>query len=257
MSGKSSGSSGRTWGVAPHRVVLLHGGPGAPGEMEPVARRLSLSRGVLEPFQTARSIDGQVSDLRAQLCDLPVTLVGFSWGAWLAVILAARHPEAVRKLILIGAGAFEQCYTVSLRETRMSRLGEGERAEWEALLGRRPPSTAELARIGELAAKTDLFDPLPDTTEVTLDGEVYSAVWEEAAELRRSGALLKLALSLTCPVIAIHGAYDPSPAAGVRDPLAPLRDRFRMHVLPVCGHKPWVERQAREAFYSLLESEVD
>ena len=43
----------RLYGSAPFNIAVIHGGPGAPGEMAPVARELSSLRGVLEPLQTA------------------------------------------------------------------------------------------------------------------------------------------------------------------------------------------------------------
>ena len=46
----------RTYGNAPFKVALLHGGPGVSGEMAPVAVELSNTRGVLEPLQTKASI---------------------------------------------------------------------------------------------------------------------------------------------------------------------------------------------------------
>ncbi len=93
----------RRWGHGPYSVVIVHGGPGAPGEVAPVARELAAVKGVLEPFQTETTLDGQVQELRSVLVEQgnpPVTLVGFSWGALLSFILAARHPDLVKKLIL-------------------------------------------------------------------------------------------------------------------------------------------------------------
>ncbi len=46
----------RKYGEAPFKVAVIHGGPGAPGEMAPVARELSSVSGVLEPLQTATTI---------------------------------------------------------------------------------------------------------------------------------------------------------------------------------------------------------
>jgi len=83
----------RIYGTAPFNIALVHGGPGAPGEMAPVARELSSEMGVLEPLQTADSIDGQVEELKDVLethGTPPLILVGFSWGAWLSFILAAH-----------------------------------------------------------------------------------------------------------------------------------------------------------------------
>src|SRR5712692_10060037 len=50
----------RLYGQSPFTVAVLHGGPGAPGTMAPVARELATEWGVLEPLQTADSLDGQV-----------------------------------------------------------------------------------------------------------------------------------------------------------------------------------------------------
>ena len=92
----------RKYGKAPYKAAVLHGGPGAPGYMAPVARELGKTRGVIEPLQTKGSLEGQIDELEGQLkthADLPVTLVGSSWGAILALFLAARKKEMVRKLI--------------------------------------------------------------------------------------------------------------------------------------------------------------
>jgi pimeloyl-ACP methyl ester carboxylesterase len=136
----------RTYGYPPYSVILVHGGPGAGGEMAPVARRLSASLGVIEPIQTETTLDGQVEELRA--------------------------------------------------------------------------------------------------------------VVAEAAAMRQDGRPIQLAGQIRCSVTAIHGDYDPHPAEGVRVPLqkAGVPD-FRFILLKSCGHTPWNEREAREEFYRVLETE--
>ena len=99
----------RKYGDPPFKIVLIHGGPGAPGEMAPVARELSLKFSVLEPFQSADTINGQLNELKDLLeknCSLPVILIGWSWRAWLSYIFASKFQEMVKKLILIGSGPF-------------------------------------------------------------------------------------------------------------------------------------------------------
>lgn len=156
----------RTHGQPPYRVVVVHGGPGAAGDLFPVARRLATRRGVLEPMQTAASVQGQVLELSTQIehhADVPVILIGHSWGAWLAAVVTAEHPDLVRKLILIGSGAFEKKYVPTLRERRMERLTNAERVEFESLaqpLNERHAPEGALTRLGELAYKTDLADPV-------------------------------------------------------------------------------------------------
>jgi pimeloyl-ACP methyl ester carboxylesterase len=233
--------------------------------MAPLARELALRRGVLEPLQTAASIDGQVEELKDLLeesADLPVTLVGHSWGAWLGCIFAARHPRLVRKLILVSSGGFEERYAALTHETRLARLSVEERGEVQRLLELfRNRSTAsgnaDFARLGELFFRADAFDPLPHeppVVEFSLD--IYKSVWGEATQLRRSGRLLEMAREISSPVLAIHGDYDPHPAEGVEKPLSAVIRDFRFILLERCGHKPWIERQARERFLAILEEEL-
>jgi len=236
--------------------------------MAPVARHLAHRRGVLEPIQTAMSLDGQVEELRGTMesyGDPPMVLIGFSWGAWLSFMLAARHPVLVRKLILVGSGPFEDAYAARLHETRMSRLSNRERKAFTAAVrALEDPETKDkdlyLAQLGALAGQADAYDPIASRVEtaerIGPRADIFSGVWREAAQLRRSGGLLALGKEIKCPVVAIHGDYDPHPAAGVRKPLEGVLPFFRFVLLERCGHKPWVERQARDAFFTLLEEEV-
>jgi pimeloyl-ACP methyl ester carboxylesterase len=77
---------------------------------------------------------------------------------------------------------------------------------------------------------------------------IFKSVWEDAHELRRSGKLLKLGKKVTCPVVAIHGDFDPHPFEGVKEPLSGVVKDFRFILLDKCGHKPWIEREAKERF---------
>ncbi len=247
-------------------MAVLHGGPGAAGEMAPVARQLSSSVGVLEPLQTATSMQRQVEELKTVLeknGDLPVTLIGFSWGAWLSFMVAAKYPHLVRKLILIGSGGFEAKYAAGIQQARLSRLTEEERSEAISCLAVLDDLTtvgdkkATFKRIGELFSKADAYDPVEQESEVIDHNvDIYMNVWREAAELRASGELLKLGKHIKCPVVAIHGDYDPHPAAGVQKPLFLTLKDFRFTLLKNCGHKPWIERHARDEFYEILNNEI-
>lgn len=81
-------------------------------------------------------------------------------------------------------------------------------------------------------------------------------MWGEARELRASGELLRIAEQVRCKVIAIHGDYDPHPAAGVERPLREHIADFAFVLLQNCGHIPWLERQARERFLEVLLQHV-
>jgi pimeloyl-ACP methyl ester carboxylesterase len=255
----------RKYGEAPFNVAVIHGGPGAPGEMAPVARELASEWGVLEPLQTVASVKGQVKELKNVLekeTELPVTLIGFSWGAWLSFIAAADYPSIVKKLILVGSGSFESKYAAGIHQTRLNRLNEGERKEIETLIeildNPAPEDTkAAFERLGELCSKTDAFDPITYKTEIIdCRADIFQSVWKEAAEMRRSGRLMELGKNIDCPVVAIHGDYDPHLAEGVQKPLSAVLKDFKFILLENCGHKPWIERQARDKFYNVLREEL-
>ncbi|MFO7996195.1 MAG: alpha/beta hydrolase, partial [Dehalococcoidia bacterium] len=71
-----------------------------------------------------------------------------------------------------------------------------------------------------------------------------------------SGQLLEIIRRIKCPVLAIHGDYDPHPAHGVKDPLSRAIKDFRFVLLEKCGHYPWRERKARDMFYCILNAEI-
>ena len=120
-------ASFRKYGSEPCEVVVVHGGPGAAGEMAPVARELSRSRGVLEALQTASTVEGQLEELASTLrenASLPVSLIGHSWGAMLGLLFTAGNPDLVKKLILVNSGVLENRYAADIMKTRLGRMTE-------------------------------------------------------------------------------------------------------------------------------------
>ena len=254
----------RLYGAAPYNVVVVHGGPGACGEMAVVAEELSKSGGVVEPLQTETSLEGQITELTnaiEQHAEITVTLIGYSYGAWLGCIVAARFPRLIKKLILVSAGPFVQRYAQAVHTTRMKRLAVNEQKEFDAL-SRQLFDTgsdthhAAVARLGALAEKADLLDPLPTQESAEINGEIFARVWPQASLLRKTGALLELTKEIRCPVTALHGDYDPHPAEGVREPLGKTLEDFRFILLKNCGHTPWKERRARRQFYQIVFNEL-
>lgn len=254
----------RAWGTGPYSVALVHGGPGAPGEMAPVAQELAATRGVLEPFQSAATARGQVEELAAQLgehADPPVVLAGHSWGAMLALLVAAAHPSLVGRLVLIGSGPLDSAYAGGIMEARLARLAPADRDELLRLqrMFADPssrPGSADLARYGELCARADAVDPVAaEPADVAPQPDIYRRVWTEAAGLREAGHFVEQARSVACPVTVIHGVADPHPVDGVVRPLRAAGLAPRVRLLGACGHVPWRERQARDRFFDLLRRE--
>ncbi|MFX0115065.1 MAG: alpha/beta fold hydrolase [Candidatus Hodarchaeota archaeon] len=260
----------RKYGKPPFNVAVIHGGPGAPGSVAPIARELSSNWGVLEPFQTATSLEGQIQELRAVLKkngDLPLALIGHSWGALLSFIVSARYSALIRKLILVGSGVYEAKYAKEIMNTRLSRLNEDERDEVLSLMEMLHGSSKHdkntlMAQLGKLLSKADTYSPITldsESLECQFNQSVWKAnsVWEEFEELRTTGKLMELAEQIECPVVAIHGDYDSHPLEGIRQPLSPILKDFRIHLLRNCGHYPWIEKEARKEFFEILEEELN
>jgi pimeloyl-ACP methyl ester carboxylesterase len=253
----------RKYGKQPYHIGLLHGGPGASGEMKPVAENLSSDFGVLELLQTAKSINGQIEELHNQLssgADFPCILIGYSWGAWLGFLFAGRYPQFLKKLILISSGPFESKYDNNMMRIRLNRLSHKERTEAERLISVLKSDNSDnesLRRFGKLMTIADSYYYLwEENDSVDIDFTIYKAVWEEASGLRESNELISLAEKIKCPVVAIHGDYDSHPAYGVEKPLSERLAHFKMIMITKCGHTPWRERFAKDTFYELLRKEL-
>ncbi len=255
----------RKYGKAPFDVAVVHGGPGAPGEMAPVAKELSALRGILEPLQTAKSIDGQIGELQDVVIKRghpPMTLIGWSWGAWLSYLFAAQNPALAKKLILIASGPFEEKDARNIMQIRLNRLNEEECAKALLLINvLEDPAMADkndaLLRLGKLLSKADAYDPIPHESQtLECQYDIYQNVWDQASALRRNGKLLEYGSKILCPVVAIHGDFDPHPAEGVRRPLTRSLKDFRFILMEKCGHTPWMERSAKDRFYATLKKEL-
>ena len=255
----------RKYGKVPFNIAVIHGGPGAPGEMAAVARELSKTLGVLEPLQTKSSLKEQLQELEIVLKEngsLPMILIGFSWGAWLSFVFAALNSSFVKKLILVSSGPFEERYALDIMRTRLSRLIEEERMTIDSLSEilsdpDRQDKNEIFAQLGELISKADSYDPLPYKSDVVeYHYDIFKNVWNEAEKLRSSGKLVALGKKIRCPVVAIHGDCDAHSAEGVKIPLASVIKNFRFILLKDCGHRPWIERAAKDAFFAILKKEL-
>ena len=259
----------RSYGDRGPYVVLLHGGPGAAGQMGTVGRRLGGRFRVVEPLERASgevplTVARHVADLdevlRGPLKEGPVRLVGFSWGAMLALTYAARHPSDVERLLLIACGTFDpgsrEAYEAAMRE----RMDADQQRRFEDLTARLAAETDRqrrnelFAEFGSLCTRIQAFDPLPSESEdeIFYDEGGFRETWSDAVSLQQQGIQPAEFAGIQAPVTMIHGDADPHPGRLVFESLAPLVRDIQYRELSRCGHTPWIERHAREAFYELL-----
>ncbi len=266
----------RLHGEKPYSVIFLHGGPGAWGEMWDLAVQFESQIGSIEAFQTKATLTEQLEELDRiiiTVADLPVILVGYSWGAWLGYLYCARFETThkISKLILLSSGPYEHQYLPQLVQKRNDRMTPNQKMQSDRIFAElRDPNIkskeSTILSLGKFYYFIDNFDPMPfiasELTDLpfcphTIDRSAFfQQCLNEVIAMRKSGELLEMAKNISVPVVAIHGDYDPHPYEGVIKPLSLYLSDFRYFILANCGHKPWVETQAREEFFILLGHEL-
>lgn len=146
-----------TIGEGPQKVVFLHGLMGRGKNFTGIAKALGDDYSVLlvdlpnhaasywtDHFDYREMADAAAETIRASFGSEPVDVIGHSMGGKTAMYLALRHPQLVRRLVVIdiapstSRGDFDQLLT-SLLSLDLPSLTK--RAEAQALLKDRIPST--------------------------------------------------------------------------------------------------------------------
>lgn len=256
----------RKYGNPKYNVIAIHGGPGALGDLAYLSEKLSQNFGVIEALQTKSSIDElleELNEITEKNADQPVTLLGHSWGAWLAFIFAAKFPELVKKLILISSAAFEEKYALNQFNTRLERLSVQEKFEVEKQIrlmnsNDKKDFKKNFEKFALLMTKADSYCQLENSkSKIDFRYNLFQSVWAEAEQMRSNGSLINFAKQIKCPVTAIHGNYDSHPSAGVHEPLLKNIDNFKFIELEKCGHYPWKEKYAKDRFFTILKNEIN
>lgn len=251
----------RTYGDPSHDpVILIHGGPGAPGYLAPVARELAGSFHVLEPFQRRSgerpvTVEAHVRDLaevvRTRTNRSP-HLVGSSWGAMLALAYACEAGASARSVVLIGSGTWDLESRTRLTEILEERMTPALEEEFSRISEIRDPDERLDAR-GRAIHPLYAFDPLTSDLEMErCDGHGNRETWADMVRLQEEGVYPAAFRTIECPVLMLHGDFDPHPGDMIRDSLLPHLPRLEFHEWPRCGHYPWIEREWRSAFFSRL-----
>lgn len=254
-------------------VAVLHGGPGAPGSACSLARALADQYTVIEPLQrraggTALTVARHVDD-HAALLPARVAIVGWSWGAMLGLSYAAAYPERVTHLALVGCGTYDEASRARYRQRMADRLGD-DGALLDALTRQLDEATepgvqrALLAELGELAERAQSVDPIPhpDATphpdaNLPMDAAGHVETWADVLRRQASAKEPAAFAAIACPVRMFHGRDDPHPGSAIRDTLRRHIPQLGYTEFDGCGHRPWLERQARGEFLRALTTWLD
>lgn len=253
----------REYGTSGPLVVLLHGGPGAPGYLAPVARALADAFRVLEPLQRGSgeerlTVARHVADLHRVVESLGAgtrpALVGHSWGAMLALAYGAEHPTSTGAIALIGCGTFDHASREQLRKTRESRADPELRRRLDRLQVDVLDADERLRTSGELTLTLDSYELTSrDVGLEHCDARAHRESWDDMVRLQEAGVYPAAFSAVDSPVLMLHGAVDPHPGPMIRASLAPHLSRLLYRELERCGHYPWLEKHARDDFFAVLQ----
>lgn len=248
----------RLYGKAPYKIVLVHGGPGAIGSLKGFARELNIlsQMGVVEALQSKYSIAELIDELYSQIsdnCNEKVSLIGHSWGAWLAALFAVKYPELIERIILVGSGPLEDKYVAEIGTRRFENLSEEDGEIFQRLINNQA-TDEDMAKIPNVFEKSDNYclENRDMHKADKTDSRMHNTIWEEAAGLRTSGELLAAFKRIKNKIVLIQGETDPHPARGIMIPLQENGVECETYILEKCGHSPFMERYAKEDFYKIL-----
>jgi pimeloyl-ACP methyl ester carboxylesterase len=252
----------REYGASGPRVVLVHGGPGAPGYLEPVAWRLAASCRVTEPWQrgsgrerltVARHVE-DLHDLIERSGERPA-VVGHSWGAMLALCHAAAYPGDAASLVLVACGTFDRDSRAALA-ARIAERTDADLAQRLRELPRRVPHPDErLAALGELLLPAYSFEPTTRRLSCgPADARAHDETWSDMLRLQEAGVYPAAFSAIEAPVLMLHGADDPHPGRQILASLTPYLPAIDYREWERCGHYPWLEAHACDAFFAVLDA---
>jgi proline iminopeptidase len=254
------------------RMLVLHGGPGASHDYL-LPQMLELARGreliLYDQRGGGRSrVDAAVPvDWRAHVADLdrvitelrldPVAIVGYSWGALLAMLhaieaAAGRCRNRPDAMFLIDPAPTSRPFRNQFEAEFERRQSAPEVHRLREALGssglRARDPDAYRQRAFELSVAAYFADPAAarNLTPFRVIGRVQQAVWESLGDYDVAPPLA----SVRCRCLIVHGREDPIPLESSEAAARALG--ARLVVLNRCGHVPYVEQP--EALFEVAET---
>lgn len=253
----------RTYGTSGPFAIVVHGGPGAPGNMAPVARGLEDSFQVLEPWQrgsggapltVARHIADMHQLIESRCGGARPALIGSSWGAMLALAYAAAHPRSAGPLVLIGCGTFDPGARDRMHAILEERMDNGLRRRMERLPQDFPDPDERLGVEANLIAPLHSYELVTSDQPFEVDARANEETWRDMLRLQEEGVYPAAFAAIDVPVLMLHGAVDPHPGPMIRVSLEPHLPQLEYCEWEFCGHYPWLEKAARGEFFAVLRA---
>jgi pimeloyl-ACP methyl ester carboxylesterase len=233
-------------------VLLLHGLADAAVVWHNVAEALRTQARVLAPDLRGHGnsswpadADYRIASIAADVAELmdtlqlpPLTLVGHSMGASVALHLACARPDRVERLVLadLGLDADPRNAGQLLQALRDARCPYASVDDYVAvLLGRHPLASPDLLR--RVAAQTSEHHA-HGQFELKYDERVIAARERMAQETRHGAyhAAWDQLAALTCPVLVLRGAASSVLSTRVAQRMTDTLRHGTLRQIPVSGH---------------------
>ncbi len=185
-----------------------------------------------------------IEALRAHLHLERLNLVGHSWGATLALLYCALHPEQVASIALIGLGPLSDEFAAVAAVNKIKPLTAREREELATLsaLRRRSIEEGHLEVIERFQAFFPAHYNYDPHTATYINQQILPAItrlrlWEQLQGLKAA-------------MLILYGYQDFEPITQAYL----IKERIphaQLCFLNECGHVPWLEQP--EKFYEVVE----
>ncbi|HKA88239.1 MAG TPA: alpha/beta fold hydrolase [Haliangiales bacterium] len=262
-------------GTAPGApLVVVNGGPGfdhtyehaavpgTPSAWETVAKKRRVvfydqrgngRSGALKPSQSCTLAD-QIADLdavRAHLGVEQIDLLGHSWGGYLVMAYAARHPERIRRLVIVDSAAPKWSDTVFLFKDIFPEGQErSDGLDFAEALG---DAAAMDAKLREYFRWLFYSPEKRDAFVAQISPGVYNKAVNEAVERDVQRFDLNPELrKFKFPTLVVTGRYDINVAPSVAYKIHKAIPGSQFVVFERSGHLPFYEEP--EAFVRALEA---
>jgi len=252
-------------------LVLVNGGPGfdhtylhssAVWDQIARARRVVYydqrgnGRSPLSAGQSCNLAD-QISDLdalRGHLGAERIDLLGHSWGGYLVMAYAARHPEHVAHLVIVDSAAPKWSETTSyFNDIFPEGSARQEAVAFASALGDRAADDTNireyLSMLFYSPEKRDLF--LTGASSYAYNKDVNQQLNTDLARYDLKPELLKLRM----PTLVATGRFDINVTPSVAWKIHKAIAGSRFVVFEKSGHLPWFEEP--DAFQKTLEAFLD
>ena len=243
--------------------VCLHGGPGTDASglartLAPLAGELGLrlifydhrghGRSQWVPVEqcTQDRLVSDVEGVRRALGLGPVHVLGISWGGFLGLMYAARHPSSIRTLAVVGASASRDF--MRRAEENARRRGTAEqwaayRALWDGSLA----DDASFRRAFDTIRPLYFFDPARavENSAARADIRYRLAVRQFIIEHEYATYDCRAELArIACPTLVMVGRHDWICPMDQGEEIARLVPGAELAVFEQSGHSPQIEERA-------------